>query len=224
MTASDVIILGGGGHARVVLSVLRATGVQVVGFTDPSPASGAALPTEVRHLGADEVLRQFDPRHVELVNGLGSVRSTDLRARVFDQATALGFRFHTLRHPSAIVAEDVQIELGVQLMAGVIVQTGTRIGRNALVNTGAILDHDCTIGDHVHVAPGAVVSGQVTIGDRAHVGVGATIRQGIRIGAGATVGAGAVVVNDVDAGCTVVGVPARPKQAARDANQGVRGS
>ena len=224
MSTLGVIILGGGGHARVVHSVLRLTCARVLGFTDPAPETSGQIARELPHLGTDEALRDFDPNEVELVNGLGSTSNTDLRARVFQSACERGFRFRVLRHPSAIVADDVDLGPGVQLMAGAIVQTGTRVGANTLVNTGAIIDHDCVIEDHVHVAPGAVLSGQVIIGERVHIGVGATIRQGIRVGSRAVVGAGAAVVNEVGAGCTVVGVPARPKQATRSASHGVRGS
>jgi UDP-2-acetamido-3-amino-2,3-dideoxy-glucuronate N-acetyltransferase len=47
----------------------------------------------------------------------------------------------------------------------------------------------------------------------ASIGSGATVLGGVRVGAGATVGAGAVVVDDVAAGATVVGNPARPLPA-----------
>lgn len=224
MSAADLVILGGGGHARVVHATLRLMGARVLGFTDPAPERAGLLARGVVHLGTDDALGELDPRAVELVNGIGSTGRTSLRASVFQRAYERGFRFRALRHPSAVVADDAELGPGVQVMAGAIVQTGARVGANVLINTGAIVDHDCVIADHVHVAPGAVLSGQVILGEGAHVGAGATVRQGARIGARALVGAGAVVVGDVDPGCTVVGVPARPRQPALRAGRGAQTS
>ncbi len=201
-----VVVLGAGGHARVLLDALRLLGDDVVGCIDPDPAAG--LPG-VPRLGGDEAFATLDPAGVLLVNGLGSIASTALRRRVHADATARGFAFATVVHPSAVVARDVVLAAGAQVCAGAVLQTGARVLDDALVNTRASVDHDSVVGAHAHVAPGAVVCGGVTIGDGAHVGTGAVLVQGVRIGADALVGAGAVVLRDVAAGRRVVGVPAR---------------
>jgi len=120
-----------------------------------------------------------------------------LRARLFNTFNAKGYRFKTLVDPTAFIAADVELSDGVQVMAGVIIQAGTKIAENTIVNSGAIVEHDCRIGRHVHIAPGAVLSGTVDVGDGVHVGTGATIIQGISIGAGSIIGAGSVVTQDI---------------------------
>lgn len=50
----------------------------------------------------------------------------------------------------------------------------------------------------------------VHLGDGCDIGVGAIVMPGVTVGKGAQVGAGAVATNDVPAGATVVGVPAKP--------------
>lgn len=203
-----LVLLGGGGHGQVLLEALRRCGLDEVELADPQLS-----PDQARRLGFVPVTEQelllLDPGAVELVNGIGSVGDPTTRRRVFDDHTARGFRFRTVVHPSAVVATDVQLEEGAQVMAGAVLQPGVVVGRNSLVNTGAIVDHHCQIGAHVHVAPGATLSGGVTVGDGAHVGTGASSVQGVRIGAGALVGAGATVIRDVPDGSRLVGAGPR---------------
>lgn len=201
------VILGAGGHARVLAEALLRAGQPVMGCV--APEVSGELPTHVTHLGNDEVLDSYGAGDVVLVNGLGSVRQPVQRIRVFDQWHARGYRFASVVHPGAQIASDVLLGEGVQIMAGAVVQPGCRLGVNVIVNTGAVVDHDCTIGAHAHLAPGVVLSGGVHVGEGAHIGTGARVIQGVSIGTQAVVGAGAVVIADVPSHVTVVGVPAR---------------
>ena len=163
----------------------------------------------IAHLGDDDVVFLHPPDQVRLVNGVGSIDSTVLRRTIYERFRERQYIFETVIHPSAIIAPEVHIEDGVQVMAGAVVQPGSRLGANVIINTGARVDHDCLIDAHAHIAPGVTLSGNVHIGKGAHIGTGASIIQGIKVGAASIVGAGAVVVGDVPAGVTVVGVPAR---------------
>lgn len=202
-----LIIMGAGGHARVLADALARAGRTVIGCVAPE-APRISLPGIV-FLGMDSVISNYSANNVSLVNGIGAVGNVDVRMSVFNRYAQAGYSFETVVHPSAIIGADVQLSEGVQLMAGVILQTGSRIGKNSIINTGARVDHDCDIGAHVHIAPGAVLSGGVKVGERSHVGTGASVRQGIEIGAGAIIGVGAGVVSDIPPGCVAVGVPAK---------------
>jgi len=202
-----LIILGAGGHAKVLIDALR--GAEIRGLTDPGSDRAGQQVLGVPWLGADDVLSSHPPDAVQLVNGLGTVRVAPRRRALFELCKAKGYRFATVVHASAVIASDVDLAEGTQVMAGAVVQAGSQIGENTIINTGAVVDHDCRVGRHVHIASGAVLSGYVDVGDRVHIGAGATVIQGIRIGAGCLIGAGAVVIRDVLAGATVVGVPAR---------------
>lgn len=202
-----VIILGAGGHARVLVEALRRQEVAIEGCT--AVAAPERLPDGIRFLGGDEAVFARDPGTIRLVNGIGSVRNSERRGAVFEQCRERGFRFASVFHPSAVVAADVALAEGAQLMAGAIVQPGAEVRDNVIVNTGARIDHDCILEAHVHVAPGAVLSGGVHVGRGAHIGTGAVIIQGIRIGENALVAAGAVVVRDVPDHARVKGNPAR---------------
>jgi sugar O-acyltransferase (sialic acid O-acetyltransferase NeuD family) len=208
----SVILIGAGGHARVLLDILRASGIAVVGAVDKQKAPGSKL-GDVEVLGSDEVLRGHDPSKIRLVNAVGSTGDNQARERIFVQMKSLGFSFETLVHPSAIVSSSALVREGAQIMAGAIVQSGARIESNVIINSGAIVEHDCVIESHAHVAPGVVLSGSVRVGKGAHLGTGATVIQGIEIGSYSLVGAGAVVVSNVPDRTQVLGIPARARDA-----------
>ncbi|WP_227762469.1 acetyltransferase [Zhaonella formicivorans] len=204
-----VIVLGAGGHAKVLIDILRLRGIKILCLIDPKLATFSNTLNGIRLIdNEDEVLR-YQPDEVRLVNGLGSVSDTTKRTHLFQKLKNLGYSFASLIHPSAIIASDVKLAEGVQIMAGAIIQAGSNVGQNAIINTKASIDHDCVIGNHVHIAPGVTLSGGVTVGDRAHIGTGATIIQNVRIGQSSIVGAGALVLKDVPEGAKVLGVAAK---------------
>lgn len=203
---TPVILCGAGGHGRVLLDALRASGRPVAGVCGPGPA---APPDGLPWLGDDAWLERQDPAQFDLVNAIGSTGDPGRRIELFTRFKAAGFTFATVIHPSAIVGSAVTVGEGAQLMAGVIVQTGSVLGANVIVNTRASVDHDCVIGDHVHLAPGVVLSGGVTVGARTHIGTGAVAIQGVRVGAGCLVGAGSLLLGALPDGVRAHGVPAR---------------
>ncbi len=207
--AQAVILIGAGGHARVLLDALALNQVAVLGLTDADQGKHGLLLEGSKVLGDDSVLERFAPQTTLLVNALGSTHTMHPREQAYERLRARGYRFMTIVHPSAVVAKSAQLGEGVQLMAGAVVQPGVSLGENSIVNTGAQLDHDCVVGRHVHLGPGATLSGAVRVGDATHVGTGAVVLQGITIGARCLIAAGAVVTTDIADACRVAGVPAR---------------
>lgn len=207
-----VVLIGAGGHARVVASALyamKAAGdaIELAGYVDRAEGS-----LQASHLGIDADLPDLKASGVatHFIIGLGSVRGGQgIRQRLFEAGLAAGLSPISIVHPSAIIDSDTAIKAGTFIAPGCIVNTGVRIAENAILNTGAIVDHDCQIGAHTHIAPGAVLSGDVLIGSDCLLGVGAVVRHGSVIGDGATIGAGATVVQAVEARSVVVGTPAR---------------
>ncbi len=207
MTKS-LLIVGAGGHARVLASALKASGQAVAGFLDRDSSLWGKTIDGVSIRGGDDLLERADDTII-LVNGLGSTDLPAARRALFERFNARGYRFATVVHPAAIVVEGASFGVGAQIMAGAILQTGVEIGVNTVINTGAIIDHDSKIGAHCHIAPGCALSGNVQVGDASHIGIGASVIEGIVIGSNVVVGAGAVVVRDVADQKKMIGVPAK---------------
>jgi len=203
--------MGAGGHAQVVADAILATArvqpgsVAVVGYLDDNAARLGQELVGGRVEGGF-VARTTIPHDAVIV----AVGANPDRRRIFLDLASKECPFSTVRHPSAVVAPDVTVGDGAMIMAGVIINPGTRIGRNVILNTACSVDHHSTIGDHAHVAPGARLGGGVSVGAGALIGIGAIVLPGRTIGANAIVGAGAVVLQDVPDHATVVGNPARP--------------
>jgi len=208
MSGVPVILVGAGGHARVLLDALVLSGTTVLGLVDSDPGLARRKVLGFEVLGGDDALRHHAPGTVLLVNAVGSAGSMDRRRSVYETLRRAGHSFASVFHPGAIVSAHAVAAGAVQIMAGAVVQACASIGENTIVNTGATVDHDCRVGAHVHLAPGVTLSGNVQVGDETHIGAGATVIQGVRIGTRCTVAAGAAVVRDVADGTMVMGVPA----------------
>ena len=198
-----VILLGAGGHARVLLDVLRLQGIKILGLTDANPSKADKTELKIPVLGDDEAILNYRPEEVFLVNGIGSTDVDSKRAELFKRFKTKSYTFVSVVHPSAIIARDVVLGEGVQIMAGAVIQTGARIGDNTIINTRAAIDHDCEIGSSVHIAPGVTLSGGITVGDGTHIGTGAVIVQNRRIGRNCFVKAQALIREDLPDGKTV---------------------
>lgn len=208
---TKVIGLGAGGHARVVIEILRMNSHhEPSGLLDRDRKLHGTTVLGIPVLGDDELLPVIRDEGVShFFVGLGGSWDNRPRQRLFELGVKYGLKPVNAIHPKAVISSSAVIGAGVTIMAGAIINAGVKLGLNVIVNTGAIVEHDCIIGNHVHIATGARLASTVKVGVGAHVGVGATIRQCITIGDGAVVGAGAVAVKDVPANKVVVGVPAR---------------
>ena len=203
-----IVLVGGGGHARVVADIIKLIGkYHIVGFTDVCEESILSI-DGLTYLGKDEVLPELLKRGVS--NAAIAVGFNNrLRHKLFSRCLDLGFELPVLCHPKTVVAEGSIIGSGTVVMANAVINPGVIIKENVIVNTGAIIEHDCEIGNSAQIGPGAVLCGSVKVEQEAFVGAGACIIQGITVGAGALVGAGSVIIKDVPSGATVVGNPGR---------------
>ncbi len=210
-TRTPILLFGASGHAKVILDIVRKqdryspVGV-IIAAWDGAPATLLGLPV----LGTDRAIGTIVQEH-GVETGLVAAGDNFVRERIVNavRAAVPHFSFASAIHPSAQLGEDVTVADGTVVMAGAVINSGTRIGRFCIVNSSASLDHDNCLEDFASVGPGVVTGGNVTIGRAAAVGIGAHISHGVQIGEDTVVGAGAVVLKPVPGKCVAYGVPAR---------------
>jgi UDP-perosamine 4-acetyltransferase len=204
-----VLVVGAGKHAGVILDILllRAEQFQLVGMTDADPNLRRRTLLGVPVLGEDTLWP--DIRATGVQAAIVAVGDNRLRCRIASELLHVGFELINAIHPTAILARDVRLGVGVTMMAGAVVNTGTTIGDGVIVNTAASVDHDCTIGRASHVAPGARLAGSVSVGEGVLIGIGSCVVPDITIGDWSTVGAGAVVIRDIPPCSVAAGNPAK---------------
>lgn len=132
-----------------------------------------------------------------------------IREKLQGQLEAFGASIPILVYPNAIVGEQVQLGTGSVVMAGVVINCCTNIGKGCIINTASTIDHDNIIEDYVHISPGAHLAGTVKIGRGTWLGIGSIISNNISITNQCKIGAGAVIVKNIIKTGTYIGVPAR---------------
>jgi len=190
------LLLGAGGHAKVVIDALRSTGQEILGILAPDMEQGDSL-MNVPVIGGDEIINQYSKDQVLLINGVGSLPGKDCRWRISEKYRRKKYQFGQVLHDKVLVASDVLLASGVQIMSGAIIQTNSKIGLDTIINTGSLIDHDCIIGSNCHIAPGVSLSGNVTVGNGAHIGTGSTVIQGVHIGNEVVIAAGTTIYKDI---------------------------
>ena len=200
-----VVILGAGGHGRVVAECAQAIGgFELIAFLEQTDVRNGSFEFGVPVHGPLITPQQLSAQGILL--GIGQ---NGKRLALFAQMRAEKFSLPTLIHPRAWVSPSAVLGAATVVMANATVQTCCRLGSAVIINTNASVDHDSVISDGVHVSPGAHLAGNVFVGEGTHIGIGASVIEGIRIGAGCLIAAGAVVVRDVLDGQRVAGIPAR---------------
>ncbi len=204
----DVIILGAGGHGKVVFDILRRANThRAIGFLDADTSLLGVRVSGLPVLGSVNLLPRLRAQKVKgAIVAIGDNRARRSYARLVEEA---GLQLISAIHPNASVSPTATIGRNVVIAAGAVVCPDARIADSVILNTACVVDHECEIGDAVHICPAAALAGRVHVEPGAFVGLGARVIQCVRIGENAVVGAGAVVLRDVPADTTVVGVPAK---------------
>ncbi|MDO4963628.1 MAG: acetyltransferase [bacterium] len=205
----EVIIIGAGGHAKVIAEIILKSGDKVVGFLDDNlELQNKNIYLDKKVIGTTSDIEKFKKNYFIIGIGNNAIR------RKINENNKL--KLYTAIHPSAIIASDVKISEGTVIMPGVVINPGTKIGANCIINTSSSLDHDNVIEDYVHISPGAHLAGTVTVKENTWLCTGVIVKNNIIIEKNNIIGAGSVVIKDIlETNNTYVGVPAKVLKKSR---------
>lgn len=211
--SKSFVIWGCAGHAKVLVSLIKSQGGQVVAFFDNNEVSSilSGVPVYFGEVGFNSWVKEA--KNLLNVTGLvaiGGHRGTD-RIKIQNIFRAAGLKLDPLIHPTAFVCNTATLGQGSQVLAQAVVAADSKLGAACIVNHKASVDHECILGDGVHLAPGATVCGCVTVGDNVMIGAGSVVLPRLKIGPDSIIGAGSVVTKDVPARSVIVGNPGRPR-------------
>lgn len=203
----NVIIIGAGGHGKVITDIIEKSRDKVLGFLDDNVPINTTIIKEknIKVLGKVDDTEKFvnENPNVEFIIGIGN---NEIRKKISENKK---LKYYTAIHPSSQVALDVEIGQGTVIMANACINTSAKIGEHCIINTGAIIEHDNIIENYVHISPNATLCGTVKVGELTHIGAGATIKNNTNICSNCIIGCGAVVVKDINEEGTYVGVPTK---------------
>lgn len=205
-----IIIIGASGHGKVLADIAQKMNQwEEIYFLDDNGSVKEIIGFNV--LG--KVAEAFKYRETaDFIVGIGD---NSIRQKIQEELFENNFSIATLIHPNATIGMDVSIGVGTVIMAGVVINSSTKIGNGCIVNTSSSIDHDNLLADYVHISPGVRTGGTVEIGKGSWVGIGSTIINNIGIVEKSIVGAGSLVTIDLLQSATYFGVPARKKDRKR---------
>lgn len=208
MSKKNVVIIGAGGHGKVIADIIIKSGDNLLGFLDDNIEKGTVVIKNTSHvvIGKIEECIKISEENQDVCFIIG-IGNNQTRKDIADKYKDI--KYYTAIHPSSQVAIDVDIGEGTTIMANACINTSAKIGRHCIINTGAIIEHDNIIEDFVHISPNVALGGTVKIGKSTHVGIGSTIKNNITICENCKIGAGAVVVKDIEKEGTYIGVPTK---------------
>jgi len=195
-----LIIIGAGGHGKVIADIALKNGYKNICFVDDN-MMGAVMGFPI--IGTSNEVNALNDGRTGFIIGIGNNAIRNRMAERYD------VHWVTLIHPSAQIAIGVSIGKGTVVMANAVVNACATVGAHCIINTGATVEHDNVIEDFVHISPGVKLSGTVVVGKNTWIGTGASVINNVEICENVVVGVGSVVVKDIQTQGTYIGVPAR---------------
>jgi len=186
----NIFLVGGGGHCVSCIDVIEQTGLfKIQGIFDVAEKVGQSV-SGYAILDMDQNIKKYVSEDHYFLITLGQIKSPELRLNKFLFLENLGARFATVISPRAYVSNHAQVGVGTIVMHDVLINSGSRVGRNCIINTKALIEHEAIIADHCHISTAAVVNGSCEVGVGSFVGSNAVLRETLVVPPHSVLGAG----------------------------------
>jgi sugar O-acyltransferase (sialic acid O-acetyltransferase NeuD family) len=206
MQSEPVVLIGAGGHAKMVIEACRSASTwRLIACMDREPRSTKLLGVDVIDESETAIEQAIEAGQWFFV----AIGENAVRGRVSHALAARGAKFATVIAASAYVSRSATVGPGTVIMPNAAIGAATTIGSGCIINTSASIDHDGQIESFAHIAPGTHIAGNVRVGAGAMLGIGCSVIPGIEIGEWAMVGAGSTLIRNIPARSKWVGSPAR---------------
>jgi len=208
LKTKSVSVIGGGGHAKSVITILKKLDdFKLIGYTDIEN-KGEILGT--KYLGKDTALFDLGVKNICIgISYLKTPFDQSVRKKIINIFSQRDFVFPSIVSRTSIINFEVEIGQGTIVFDRVVINSGSSLGDFGVINTGAVIEHDCKIGDHIFIAPGGVICGNVKIGNDVFIGAGSIVRDGVSIPDNVIIGSCSNVINDIEIPGLYLGNPAR---------------
>lgn len=197
----SVVIIGAGGHAKVIAEIIERSNDKVIGFLDDNIRIGTEI-LNYKVLGNVDTIENMNKEYYYII----AIGNNDIRKKIYNKFKSI--KYYTAIDPSAIVSNSAKIGIGTVIMPNSVINSSSSIGKFCIINTSSIVEHDNYIEDFVHISPTATLSGTVKVHELSHIGTGAKIKNNININKKCVIGVGAIVVKDINEEGVYVGIPA----------------
>ena len=209
MMKNNIIIIGSGGHSRVIIDSYTKTNYNIIGIIDINFLENKGTNELILGypvIGNINSLENFKLNFIDIFLAIGN---NELRKKYCDMSIVKQYSMPFLLDKHSTVSNHSEIGLGTFVGPGSIINAGAVVGKNSIINTGSIIEHEVCIGDFTHVGPGTKIAGRVSVGKNVNIGIGVSIKNNITIGENAIIGAGSVVIDNVLPYTKVAGIPAK---------------
>jgi sugar O-acyltransferase (sialic acid O-acetyltransferase NeuD family) len=205
---NKIIIVGAGGHAKIIIDSLLSIGSYDIKILDDKKINQLLLGCLVEY-GENDLNKLKLLGYNSAFVAIGSIGDITIRKKFYDILKKKKFRIPIIIDPSAMVSKYSTIGEGVYIGKGSIVNSDSKIGKMSIINSGSIIEHDVSIGEFVHVSPGSTILGNCIINNNTHIGANSVIKQGLSIGFNSLIGIGSVVTKDIGDNILAYGNPTK---------------
>lgn len=207
---NKVLVIGASGHAKVIIDIIELQNkYEIVGLIDSFKEIGKTI-YDYKVLGTEKDLPKLIEAH-NIHGGIIAIGDNWTRMNIYNEIAAHTSNFNFIKaiHPSAVIGKNVSIGPGTAIMAGVVVNSDAKIGKQCIVNTKSSVGHDTVLKDFSSVAPGVSIGGDVKLGKCSAISLGANVIERVKIGKHTVIGAGALVNKDIASNKIAYGIPAK---------------